>query len=125
MNQWAESTHARIAATIKALRGSRSQQWLADRTAELGYPITRAQIANCESGRKQALDIAELIVIAEALGTSPAAIVSGSLDGDSIEYLPGQTLSPHAAWEQFTGQDQVQRQLAILDDIKSKIAELF
>lgn len=81
--------HARIAAAIKEARGKRPAQWLADRTAELGYPITRAQIANYETGRKKTLDIAELVVIAAALGTSPVALVYPGPYNEKVEVVPG------------------------------------
>jgi transcriptional regulator with XRE-family HTH domain len=56
-----------MAAAIKSARASRSAQWLADETERLGYPISRAAIANYESGRKKGLDVAELLVLAAAL----------------------------------------------------------
>jgi len=95
--------HARIAAAIKRTRGKRSAQWLADRTVELGYPITRAQIANYESGRKQSLDIAELIVLAAALNTSPVNLIyPGPYDAE-VEVIPGSAMSEFAAAEWFSG----------------------
>jgi len=90
MTLWSDETHTRIAAAIKKARGKRSAQWLADRTAELGYPMTRSQIANYESGRKQSLDVAELIVLAAALDTSPVVLVyPGPYVDDLVEALPG------------------------------------
>lgn len=95
--------HARIAGAIRRARGKRSAQWLADRTADLGYPITRAQIANYESGRKQSLDIAELIVLAVALDTSPVTLVyPGPYDDQTIEALPGVEASKFVAAEWFS-----------------------
>ncbi|BAX96324.1 putative DNA-binding protein [Mycobacteroides stephanolepidis] len=95
--------HARIAAAIKAARGDRSAQWLADRTSELGCPITRAQIANYESGRKKGLDIAELIVLAAALETSPVNLVYPGPYQDSVEVLPGRESSEFIASQWFSG----------------------
>lgn len=104
MTQWSEATHSRIAAAIKAARGKqRSAQWLADRTGELGYPITRAQIANYESGRKQSLDIAELVVIAAALDLSPAQLIFPGLVDGLVEVLPDRTITSASALEWFSG----------------------
>lgn len=103
MAQWEADMHARIAAAIKKTRGKRSAQWLADRTVEIGYPITRAQIANYESGRKQSLDIAELIVIAAALNTSPVALVYPGPYQSETEILPGRKAGEFNAAQWFSG----------------------
>ena len=95
--------HVRIAGAIKQARGKRSAQWLADRTVDLGYPITRAQIANYESGRKQSLDTAELIVLAAALNTSPANLIYPGPYQDIVEVLPGREGSEFDAVQWFSG----------------------
>ncbi len=67
-HSWARSVHQRIAGAIQdARRGRLTAQELADKTSKLGFPITRSQIANYESGRKQGLDVTELLVLAAAL----------------------------------------------------------
>lgn len=102
MTQWSEETHRRIAAAIKKARGKRSAQWLADRTAELNYPITRAQIANYESGRKQSLDIAELVVLAAALNTSPVSLVFPGPYDEEVELFPGESHTQFMAAQWFS-----------------------
>ena len=70
--------HARIAQAIRTARQGRlSAQQLADETERLGYGISRSQIANYESGRKKSLDVADLFVIAAALGVPPASFTGG------------------------------------------------
>lgn len=91
MSDWGADIHVRIATAIKKARGKRSAQWLADRTAELGYPLTRSQIANYESGRKKRLDVAELLVLCAALGTSPVTLVFPGPYDEPSEVLPGQS----------------------------------
>lgn len=56
---------------------------LSDRTKRLGYPVTRSTIAKIESGsRANKLDLAELLILSQALQTSPAALVfSDAPDG--------------------------------------------
>lgn len=103
MDQWTEGVHAGIAAAIRATRGSRSAQWLADQTAELGHPVTRAQITNYENGRKASLDVADLIVIAAALGTSPVCLVYPGPYGEQIAHLPGLDVSQLQAAQWFSG----------------------
>jgi len=101
---WAKGLHVRIAAAIKNARGNRSAQWLADETERLGYPISRAAIANYESGRKKGLDIAELLVLAAALRIPPLAVLFPQLPEGFVEVLPGvETTSwDAAAW--FSGE---------------------
>jgi hypothetical protein len=101
---WAEGLHRRMATAIKAARASRSAQWLADETERLGYPISRAAIANYESGRKKGLDVAELLVLAAALRIPPLTILFPELPDGQVEVLPGvQTTNwDGAAW--FSGE---------------------
>jgi hypothetical protein len=76
---------------------------LADATARLGYPITRSQIANYESGRKQGLDVAELLVIAAALDVAPLELLFPGEADHPVERLPGQTVATSHAASWFTG----------------------
>lgn len=85
---WVDGVHRRIAAAIKIARGTRSAQWLADETERLGYPISRAAIANYESGRKKGLDVVELMVIAAVLDVPPVALLYPELPDGGVEVLP-------------------------------------
>lgn len=115
--------HARIATAIKRARGKRSAQWLADRTADLGYPITRAQIANYESGRKQRLDVAELIVIAAALNTSPVVLVYPGPYQNKVKILPGRESEEFNAAQWFSGLQRLWPPVAAADDDLGPITE--
>lgn len=101
---WAEDLHARVAAAIRHARGGRSAQWLADETERLGYPISRAAIANYESGRKKGLDIAELVVLAVALRVPPVALIYPDLPEGAIEVLPGERTTSWGAASWFSGE---------------------
>jgi len=100
---WAEDTTHRIAATVKALRGKRSTQWLADRTAELGHPISRTAISNLEVGRKRGVDVPELIVLARALGVPPLLLLYPAMSAGEVEVLPGHRTSSWAAAQWVAG----------------------
>ncbi|PQE01407.1 hypothetical protein CYL16_04810 [Mycobacterium sp. EPG1] len=104
MEQWDVELHRRVAGAIKRLRGARSAQWLADRTAELGYPISRAQIANYESGRKKGLDLPELLVIAAALDTSPVVLLYPGPYELSVSILPDEEVQMLDAAQWFSGE---------------------
>src|SRR5436189_2455562 len=89
---------------VRSARGSRSAQEIADETARLGYPLSRSQIANLESGRKRSLDIAELLIIAAALEVPPVTLLYPDLPNGEVEVLPGQFVSSTVALLRFTGE---------------------
>jgi hypothetical protein len=80
-----------------------SARELADATAALGYPITRSQIANYESERKQGLDVAELLVIAAALDVAPLRLLFPDKPNRPVEELPNQPVPTSDAISRFTG----------------------
>jgi len=104
---WHGDTTQRLAASVKALRGKRSAQWLADRTAELGYGISRTAISNLEVGRKRAVEVPELIVLAAALEVPPILLLYPELPGGEVEILPGITVGSWDAAQWFTGERQM------------------
>ncbi|WP_157680196.1 hypothetical protein [Mycobacterium dioxanotrophicus] len=85
---WAEEQAHRVALEVSRLRGKRTGQWLADRTRELGYPLTRAVISDIEVGRRRYVTTAELIVLARALDTAPIALLYPAPYRDTIQILP-------------------------------------
>ncbi len=101
---WVEGLHRRIVAAIKSARANRSAQWLADETERLGYPISRAAIANYESGRKKGLDVAELLVLAAALRIPPLTLLFPQLPDGPVEVLPGYETTSWDAATWFSGE---------------------
>lgn len=71
-----------------------SAQQLADRTAELGMPMPRPVLANLESGRRDSVTAAELLVLAAALGVAPMELLCPVGYDEEIELLPGRMLDP-------------------------------
>lgn len=107
MEEWPKGLHERIAQAIRDARQGMSAQQLADETKRLGYPISRNQIANYESHRKQTLDIAELMVLATALRVPPIALLFGGNPREDVEVLPGHPVSMVSALAWFTGDDNL------------------
>jgi transcriptional regulator with XRE-family HTH domain len=103
MTQWVEGLHRRVAEAIRDARKGHSAQWLADETERLGYPISRSAIANYESGRKKTLDIAELLVVAEALDVPPVMLLFPAQPDALVEALPEQCVPSIIAAEWFSG----------------------
>jgi hypothetical protein len=71
-----------------------SAQQLADRTAEFGMPIPRNVVANLESGRRDTVTVAEVLVLAAVLGVSPMELISPVGYDEEIEILPGRKMDP-------------------------------
>lgn len=81
-----------------------SAQDLADRTAALGHEVKRSVIANLESGRRGTVTLADVLVLAAALGVPPAALAFPHDATAELELLPGHTVEPIVALDWFTGQ---------------------
>lgn len=81
-----------IAAEVLRLRESRgwSRQQLAERLGELGAKTDRAVIARIESGgtRAKNLSVADLLVLAAALDTSPVSMVFPAGRVEMVEVTP-------------------------------------
>ncbi len=77
---------------------------LADRTEEIGYGISRSVVADLETGRKKSIDVPELLVLAAALGVSPAQLVFPDLPKGKVEALPGLDQESHDALRWFSGE---------------------
>lgn len=101
---WSDELNRRMAAAIKTARAGRSAQWLADETERLGHPISRAAIANYESGRKKGLDVTELLVLAAALRIPPLTILFSELPDGPVEVLPSVQVTSWDAAAWFSGE---------------------
>ncbi|MCK0516661.1 XRE family transcriptional regulator [Williamsia sp. DF01-3] len=105
--QWSEEIVERVGREVRRLRGKdhakMSAAGLADRTAALGHPISRSVIADLEIGRKKSLDVAELLVLAQALQVAPVQLVYPDLPKGDVEVLPGRFVESHEALQWFSG----------------------
>lgn len=70
----------------------------------MGYPISRAAIANYESGRKKGLDLGELLVLSAALGVPPLVLLFPALPDGPVEALPDLTVDSWDAAAWFSGE---------------------
>jgi transcriptional regulator with XRE-family HTH domain len=89
-----------IAGEIRRYRHERgmSAQKLANECERLGFPIPRNVLANLEHGRREAVSVAELLVLAAALRIPPVLLVVPVARQESTEMLPGmETPTWHAA----------------------------
>lgn len=89
---WGEAFILRICERIRTTRRSQgySVRELAERTAELGHPVSRQVLVNLEAGRRGALSIDDLFVIAHALAVNPLFLLFDQMQmGRPNEVLPG------------------------------------
>lgn len=89
---------------MKQLRGKVSIRELSERTKDLGYPISESVLTNFEHGRRGArLDVAELLIIAEAIQVPPAELLFSRNPDAEVEYLPGVFITAYEAGQVFRG----------------------
>jgi transcriptional regulator with XRE-family HTH domain len=81
-----------------------SVQRLADRTAELGMLIPRSVLANLESGRRETVSVAEVLVLAAALNVAPIDLICPVGFDKQTEMLPDRTMEPLSAMRWFAGE---------------------
>jgi 8-oxo-dGTP pyrophosphatase MutT (NUDIX family)/transcriptional regulator with XRE-family HTH domain len=107
MNQdpgWAKRVAVGVGKRVAHYRGKTSAQQLADRCKELGMPaLSRIVITRLENGRRDAVSVAEVSILAEALGVPPVLLLFPIGNSGAVEMLPGQQEDPWAAYQWFIG----------------------
>jgi transcriptional regulator with XRE-family HTH domain len=104
---WQMEVARRFGAAVRARRKvlSLTAQHLAVRTEEHGYPLTRVAISKIESNsRSGKVDVAEVMVLAQALGIPPVMLLFADLPDGEVEVLPGQRMATDEALLWFTGE---------------------
>lgn len=126
-SEWTKTLHERIALAVRDARTRRgvSAQQLAEATARLGYPISRNQIANYETGRKQTLDVAELLVLAMALQVPPITLLFGGHPDATLEVTPGQEMPVIDAVAWFSADERLADDVVVQPDtFEAKVLKL-
>jgi hypothetical protein len=104
---WEQEQAVRVGKAVAARRAELNKMTaleLAARTKALGYPISRVAITKIENGtRAGKLDVAELVVLAEALEMAPMALMYAGAPDAQVEYLPGETVPTLDALRRFAG----------------------
>lgn len=60
---------------IELARGKNSDQWIADRTKQLGNPLSRTAISEYRRGIRKTMPISDWLTIAAALGVPPVTLL--------------------------------------------------
>lgn len=92
---WGERFILRACERIRQARRSQglSVRELAERTNELGHPVSRQVLVNLEAGRRGALSIDDLFMIAHALEVNPLFLLFDQMQmGRPNEVLPDLTV---------------------------------
>ena len=130
MANWNKSVHGGIATAIRDARHGRfTADQLANETSRLNYPVSCAQIANYESGRKHSLDITELMVLAAALEVPALSLLFPGQPNAAVEMLPGRSTTAAQAKTEFVGDSgllwpgtEINQLLSALNQIQSGMA---
>src|ERR1700758_3168935 len=101
---WGEEQAHQIGQEVRRLRGKRSTQWLANRTADLDYAVSRSVIADLENGRRRYVTTAELVILARALDTAPVMLLFPPPYDDDVEIWPGKSVPKLVAVQGFSGE---------------------
>lgn len=102
---WSTRLALAIAGEVRRHRQAQglSAQQLADRCAAIGMPIQRSVLANLESGRRTTVTVAEVLVLAQALGVPPGALMFPVGRERYSEVLPGVMQDPLDAVDWLAG----------------------
>lgn len=104
---WQERRAAEFGRAVQNARKAQgiSASQLAEVTRTVGYPIHRATIAKIESNsRSGKVDLAEVIVLAQALRVPPVELLYPDLLGGKVEVWPGFESSSFEAVQWFSGE---------------------
>jgi len=106
LEEWPVRVTKTVAREVRRYRDERklSAQQLEERTAEFGMRIPRSVLANLESGRREVVSPAEVVVLAAALGVAPVELLSPVGFDQQVEMLPGRMMDPLSAMRWFTGE---------------------
>ncbi|MGC9538537.1 helix-turn-helix domain-containing protein [Streptomyces sp. UG1] len=80
-----------------------SAQQLSDRCADLGAPIPRVVLSNLENGKRQNVTVAEVLILARALGVPPGVLIFPVGYVDEFEVLPGAWQEPTVGLDWLAG----------------------
>ena len=105
---WPVSLTRAVAGQVRRYREARgmSAQQLADACEKLGHPIPRTVIANLESGRRESVSLAEVLVLARALEISPVLLIFPLGTVAEVEMVPGEVLPTWQAMKWFTAENE-------------------
>lgn len=107
--EWAKAWTASVGQAVKRVRARAglTAEGLSERTAQLGYPLSRNAITALETGRKEFVTVQDVTVLALALHIAPALLLFPvDLTLEPTQLLPtGLALARIDAVDWFSGED--------------------
>lgn len=125
--EWASARAGDFGRAVKHWRDKQglSASALAQRTDEVGYPITRGAIAKIEGNHRGGkIDVAEVVTLAAALGVPPIELLYPGLPDSEVEGLPRQRVSSWEAAQWFSGEKSAESLVGLTrkrDEIRRKL----
>lgn len=101
--EWSAELSEQIGTAIKTWRGNRSDQWISDRTRELGNHVSRTAVSEYRRGVRKSMPVGDLLVIAAALDVPPVALIFPGLPDGEVVALPGKQSTATDAVRWFCG----------------------
>jgi transcriptional regulator with XRE-family HTH domain len=98
VNPWMKALAGRMGARVAILRTEHGMtgRALAARCTQLGLEIKPAVLSTIETGARDSISVAEMLVLARAIGVAPMDLLA-PLDAETVEFTPGCVTSPHDA----------------------------
>ncbi|MFE3197761.1 helix-turn-helix domain-containing protein [Embleya sp. NPDC059237] len=105
-NESASSLVAVVAGEVRRHRKARrmSAQQLADACTALGVEMQRGVLANLEIGRRESLDVTELVALAQALGVPAISLLFPVGEVATVSPTPGVVVDTWDGLAAFTGE---------------------
>lgn len=88
MSDWQKEMTQAIGRRVKKLRGKTTVLGLQKRTEELGFRVSRSAISELETGKRNSISVAELLVLAAALEVPPLFLIWDNYPEGEAEMLP-------------------------------------
>lgn len=92
---WSYELTRQIGRGIDRARRGRSDQWIADRTAQLGHALSRTAVSEYRRGVRKSIAVPDWLVIAAALEVPPVTLLFPGLPNGRVVLLP-HTVGPAA-----------------------------
>lgn len=87
-NEWEQRLTVQLGKGIDKARHGKSDQWIADRTEQLGHHISRTAISEYRRGLRKTMPVTDWLVISAAIGVPPVSILFPGVPDAPVELLP-------------------------------------
>lgn len=106
MTDWQKEMTDRIGKRVQELRRDKTALWLSERTEELGMKISRSALSELENGKRKSISLAEFLILALALETSPAMLLYPDYPDGEVEIWPGKRMPAMEAFSWLGGEKE-------------------